>query len=316
MTIGIPKGLLYSKYHIFAQTFFEQIGAKIVVSPDTNKNILNLGIKYCIDEACLPIKVFHGHVSWLRDRCDYILVPRFMRIEKNKSICPMFCGLNEMISNSIPGLPCLIDDPIYCLEKSRLLKWSKKASKRIATKQTLLEFAFEAAIRKQSAYHSGINNTGYPYKIGLIGHTYNIHDTFINMNLVKKLNLLGIGVTTTEYVSKEDIETEVSELYKPPFWYFARQYYGAAVHLYKKQKIDGIVYVSAFSCGIDSVVIELIKHATGNFPFIVLKIDEHTGEIGFNTRIEAFADMLKRRSLFGNHSAPHGKYVSRSESII
>lgn len=29
---------------------------------------------------------------------------------------------------------------------------------------------------------------------------------------------------------------------------------------------------------------------------MVLKIDEHTGEAGVNTRIEAFVDMLERRN--------------------
>jgi predicted nucleotide-binding protein (sugar kinase/HSP70/actin superfamily) len=28
---------------------------------------------------------------------------------------------------------------------------------------------------------------------------------------------------------------------------------------------------------------------------MVLKLDEHTGEAGFDTRLDAFSDMLKRR---------------------
>ena len=42
-------------------------------------------------------------------------------------------------------------------------------------------------------------------------------------------------------------------------------------------------------------VIELVKNRLSDFPFLILKIDEHTGEAGFNTRIEAFVDMLERR---------------------
>ncbi|EPS51229.1 hypothetical protein CFSAN002368_13443 [Clostridium botulinum A1 str. CFSAN002368] len=35
-----------------------------------------------MDEACLPIKIFHGHVSSIKDECDIILLPRMMQIEK------------------------------------------------------------------------------------------------------------------------------------------------------------------------------------------------------------------------------------------
>ncbi len=56
-----------------------------------------------------------------------------------------------------------------------------------------------------------------------------------------------------------------------------------------------MVHISSFACGIDSVVTELIKDKIEDFPYMILKIDEQTGEAGFDTRIEAFTDMLSRR---------------------
>lgn len=81
MKVGIPRGLLYCKYNIFF-IVFEELGAEIITSPKTNKNILNSGVKLSVDEACLPIKIFHGHVSSIKDECDIILLPRIMQIEK------------------------------------------------------------------------------------------------------------------------------------------------------------------------------------------------------------------------------------------
>jgi len=57
MRIGIPKGLLYCKYHPFFETFFSALGAEIVTSGDTNKNIMDMGVKTCVDEACLPLNI-------------------------------------------------------------------------------------------------------------------------------------------------------------------------------------------------------------------------------------------------------------------
>lgn len=37
MKVGIPKGLLYCKYNIFFHSFFEELGAEIITSSNTNK---------------------------------------------------------------------------------------------------------------------------------------------------------------------------------------------------------------------------------------------------------------------------------------
>jgi len=309
MVVGIPKGLLYSKYHIFAESFFRYLDINVVTSPDTNKEILDNGVKACVDDACLPIKVFHGHVQWLRDKCDYLLMPRFMSLEKRKTLCPMFCGLVDMIKSSIVLLPMLIDFPVYSLERKLLLEWALKCSAMLAKDKKTIEKAFEYALKEQKTHRATFNDDGYTYRIALIGHSYNIHDAFINMNLIKKLHLLDISVVTTESVSGDDIKIYSHKLYKPPFWYFAREYYGAAVSLHNNNLIHGIIYVSAFSCGVDSVVIELIKQELGCFPFMVLKIDEHTGEAALDTRIEAYADMLKRRLQNGYHRPAHGQHI-------
>ncbi len=316
MTVGIPKGLLYSKYHVFAESFFRALGTNVVTSPDTNKVILNEGVQHCVDDACLPIKIHHGHVQWLKDKCDYLLMPRFMSLEKRKSLCPMFCGLVEMVKSSVDGLPPLIDSPIYSLDKKRLLEWALLSGSIFSRDKKAIAHAFEYALDMQRRHPTVLNDEGYTQRIGLIGHAYNIHDAFVNMNLVKKLHAMGIGVVTTESVSRIDIDIQTRRLYKPPFWYFAREYFGAAVSLCKNRLVDGFIFVSAFSCGVDSVVIELIMQETDSFPFMVLKVDEHTGEAAIDTRIEAFGDMLKRRVQNDNHCSADGKHMPCRQGVF
>jgi predicted nucleotide-binding protein (sugar kinase/HSP70/actin superfamily) len=92
----------------------------------------------------------------------------------------------------------------------------------------------------------------------------------------------------------ELIDSRVKTLYKRPFWTFARNTYGFTVESSLEKKVNGIIYISSFACGIDSVIVELIKDKIGDFPFMILKVDEHTGEAGLETRVEAFVDMLER----------------------
>ena len=70
-----------------------------------------------------------------------------------------------------------------------------------------------------------------------------------------------------------------------------------ALDSFVSRKVDGIIALSAFGCGPDSIMVERISRAARKFnkPVLNLSIDEQTGEAGFITRIEAFTDMLFRK---------------------
>lgn len=306
MRVGIPKGLLYYKYHPFLITFFEELGAEVVTSEDTNKSILDLGVKYCVDEACLPVKIFHGHVASIKDKCDLLVVPRIMKLNKNEFICPKFCGLPEMVLYSLVNMPPAIAEPIYADSKNNLFQWTKQAGRKVTKDSFKIRYAFKKAYDTQLNHLTGIKDDLYDMKIALVGHPYNLYDNFTNMNLVSKLNNLGFSVETMEFTEDFLINLEINNLFKRPFWTFARENYGFAVNAAKETRFDGIIYISSFNCGIDSVIIELIKDKIGSFPFMTLKVDEHTGEAGIDTRIEAFTDMLERRAQNDSNIPTHG----------
>ena len=85
--IGIPKAFLYYRYSILWKKFFELLGIKVIISPETNKEIIERGKELSIDEACLSSKIYFGHVSYLVDKCDYLLVPRVSDYGKGNKVC-------------------------------------------------------------------------------------------------------------------------------------------------------------------------------------------------------------------------------------
>ena len=91
---------------------------------------------------------------------------------------------------------------------------------------------------------------------------------------------------------------------------------GAAGHYLKSDLIDGLITITAFGCGPDSLMIEDIKRKSKNFnkPLLNLTIDEHTGEAGFVTRLEAFCDMLFRKKRTLNKGTKEEKEFSYSSS--
>jgi len=195
--------LLYDQYHPFFTRFFSELGVELAVSPPTNKAILDAGVQCCVDEACLPVKVFHGHVCHLKDKCDLLFIPRIMRLFRSEYICPKFCGLPEMVLNSISGLPETITEPFYADSMAGLRKWALRTGSRITRDRRRIMAALEAAMNEQSGHKTGYDDQGYPIRVALAGHPYNLYDTFINMNVRKKLNRLGIGVVTEESMERK-----------------------------------------------------------------------------------------------------------------
>lgn len=294
MRLGIPKGLLYYKYHDFGEVFFSELGAEIVTSENTCRKTLDMGALNCVDEACLPIKVFHGHIGLLQEKCDYVLVPRFMSIYKHEYICPKFCGLPEMIKSSYKNLKIIDTGPIYADSSESLYKWCREAARPFTKDENKIQYAYAQGMKAYKQNKTVVHKSDSKLRVALIGHPYNIYDNYLNMNIVLKLQKLGFGVITEDDIGEEITNRFSNELFKRPFWTFARRNYGTAVYLATNKQVDGIIYISSFACGIDSVVIELIKNRLNDFPVMVLKLDEQTGEAGFNTRLEAFGDMMKR----------------------
>jgi predicted nucleotide-binding protein (sugar kinase/HSP70/actin superfamily) len=333
--IGIPRSLFYYRFISFWEKFFAELGAEVVVSEQTNKRILDDGVKACVDEACLPIKLFYGHVISLKDRVDYILVPRFTSISKKEYICPEFGGLPDMIRHTLKDLPPLIDTEVNMRNSKRGgLKAAVQTGAMLGADRHTAVRAYKAALEQLfgdsshvSAKLSGdsshifaesqkVENCPHcqkgekrPHRIAVIGHPYNIYDRYISMDLLRKLAKYGIEVRTIEMVGEAEINAQAAMLEKPMFWNYGRMAYGAALHMAEAGMIEGFICVASFGCGIDSFVNDLIERSIRkkyNIPFITMTIDEHSGEAGFNTRLEAFVDMLRWRNRNEDHISAFG----------
>jgi predicted nucleotide-binding protein (sugar kinase/HSP70/actin superfamily) len=71
----------------------------------------------------------------------------------------------------------------------------------------------------------------------------------------------------------------------------------SAIYYSKKREVDGIIYLTPFSCSSDSLVTEYMLEHKKDKPFMTVTVDEHSGDAGLITRIEAFIDMIERKKL-------------------
>lgn len=328
--IGIPYALYFYEYYPLWRDFLTRLGAEVVLSKPTNKTILDLGIRSALSEICLPVKVFYGHVLSLANQVDYILIPRMVCIEKGAHFCPKIIGLPDMVKASLSSL-CPMINPIIDIRKP-YGTWQDslfQVGKLLTENSQIIYKAFSASwddFQKNYVTHlldpkvlkpgpfplnSGaisLKQDEIPINIAVVGHNYLINDPYLNLNLREKLKSMQVNVLTPEMVEPHIIKKQLKKLYKPIFWSLSRKVVGAALY-YFENKVEGIIHLTSFECGEDSMVGELIHHQSQQYPEVAYTefvFDEHSGEAGINTRIEAFLDMVRRKKRYEIGFAPYG----------
>ncbi len=315
MKIGIPRSLLFFYYYPFWEELFKELGIKVVVSDQNNERIMNKGVKYSISEICVPMKVYVGQVLDLVEQgVDLVYVPRIVSIQKDVTICPKFLGLPDMIKYSLEGMENRVLTHKIEQESDDISNWkdyqifleifdiSKKELKRALKKASEKWQEYRAMHRKGFTSDQLLEDikrtpdTG-DLTIGVLGYVYNVYDKFVNMDLLGKLREMNVNIVTFEMIDDEVIQREVDQFAprKKMFWEFSNKLLGAGYHFLKSDEIDGVIHVTAFGCGPDSILgpfldIDSDKYDT---PFMTLRIDEQTGESHLLTRVEAFVDLLR-----------------------
>ncbi|MDK2822569.1 MAG: hypothetical protein PWQ67_1365 [Clostridia bacterium] len=313
LRIGIPRALNYYKYFSLWKTFFENLGAKVIFSPPTNRAILDQGAKYVVDEACLPVKVYFGHINYLKDKVDYIFAPRLVSVEKKEFSCPKFMGIPDMLVTNIDNLPEVIGPTIDLTKRdNNLWKIIWEVGNIFSKNPGKIAMSWFKGVSDFKKFNQVWLNKSIPREfkithldkdpgrlnIAVIGHEYILYDGYLSMNLLEKLAKLNVSVFTSEMIHPKMVNKEVSILPKRIFWNFAKNLLGSAFYFSKQAEISGFINISSFGCGPDAMTSSMIYHhlkTKNNKPILNLTIDEHTGEAGINTRIEAFYDLLKRR---------------------
>lgn len=313
--IGIPRALLFYEYSPLWITFFQRLGAKVIVSPATNKKILDEAIESSVDEACLPVKLYHGHVLAIKSQVDYIFIPRIMSI-RGEPICPKFSGLPEMIKYSLNDLPPIIEVDINWHQDFRTTLY--EVGKHFSKDRGKIMNAYQGAYVKYKEYEKKVQRGFLPaappdlkskQKVMILGHSYNLYDSYINMQTQEKIKAGGIEVLTSEMLTGKTIAYYARNYKGKTQGAFAKKLIGVTEYLLANGNVDGIIYLSAFGCGIDSVVgniVERMIRRKSSIPFMFLNLDEHTGEGGINTRIEAFIDLIKWRDINENNVSSYG----------
>lgn len=315
-TIGIPCGLLFYRYGELWTTFFEELGRTVIVSQETDRALVEAGELVSVDECCLASKAYMGHVESLIDRCDALFVPCYASCNPRAGFCTKFQSATDLVANTFSEragcvLSVLVEDASnkkkaraaylnLALDLGATPAEARHAWKKAVRAQEDADARRAAAqaetLRLLKEYRTVVAQDPtaqepQPLAILLVAHPYISHDRYLSSTVTDALERMGATVLYAD-------ETDHAKTYKASFdfsetlpWVINRELIGSILTL--QNDIDGIVLVSAFPCGPDSMTDDAIMRCIQGTPILNLMIDAQSGTAGVETRIESFVDILR-----------------------
>lgn len=274
--------------------FFKNLEVDVVVSPKTTKKMIELGMKNAPDEMCLSMKNYLGHVSYLANYCDYLLIPRIDNYYTYNQTCTNFLAARDIINGNFDIE--VLDYNIDLNNNDTLKKGLFKIAKELGYKVSKISDAYKKAVKKYNNNMKALVNRNInklnsdKKKILLISHSYNTNDELIGKPVIKLLEKEGINIIYSDLFDKSMCRNLSKNVSKELYWKYSREAIGAYEMV--KNRIDGVVFLSTFPCGLDSLVNELLILKMDK-PHLNIIIDDYSADNGLETRIESFADIIK-----------------------
>ena len=301
--VGINRSLTVSTLLPLYSKFFAELGYEVVL-PDEVKDE---GVQKQSAAFCHPVELSHGYIYDLLNNyeTDYIFLPhvRGLYVENGADesmLCPMAQGEPFYLSAAWPELkednvfsPTLDFKYGYASTANEFIEIAKKLG--FSRKEG--ERAYNKAVQNQRDFKDELKNMGKEVldfleenpeqkAVVLFGRPYNAFVSEANMGIPHKFASRGELILPYDMLPIEN--REVSE---KMYWSMGQMIMKGSNLVSEHPDLFG-AYITNFSCGPDSFLINYFRDENGSKPSLTLELDSHTADAGLNTRIEAFLDVV------------------------
>lgn len=293
--VGIPRVLNMYENYPFWFTFFTKLNYRVIISPESNRKIYEMGIESIPSESeCYPAKLAHGHIMWLiKQGIDFIFYPSipYERCEvpgaNNHYNCPIVASYSENIKNNVEELKdgnIRFENPFMSFENEEILsKRLVKVMKELAgisekeIKEAVHSAWAEQELKREDIKRKGEETIAYLVETGrkgivLAGRPYHI-DPEINHGIPELINSYGVAVLT------EDAVSHLGKVDRPLVavdqWMYHSRLYAAASYAKTIPNLE-LIQLNSFGCGLDAVTTDMVNDilTKSGKVYTVLKIDE------------------------------------------
>ncbi len=330
-TVGIPRVLNMYENYPFWFTFFTKLGYKVVLSPNSNRKIYELGIESIPSESeCYPAKLAHGHVEWLiNQKVDFIFYPAlfYERDEfheaNNHYNCPIVTSYSENIKNNVEKIgrgDVVFRNPFMSfndlktvttaltrefkeLPVTEVINAAEAAWKELAKARQDMRDKGEEVLRYMEENHKrGIVLAGRPYHI----------DSEINHGIPELINSYGIAVLTEDSVSH--LASPERPLIVSDQWMYHSRLYAAASFVKTRDDLD-LIQLNSFGCGLDAVTTDQVNDILSGSDkiYTCLKIDEVNNLGAARIRIRSLLSALRAKEQKNKTRTIHSSAIDKKE---
>ena len=294
-TVGIPRVLNFYENYPFWATFFKALKFRVVLSPQSTRDIYEMGIESIPSESeCYPAKLAHGHIAWLiKQNVDWIFYPciPYERNEfpdaNNHYNCPIVTSYAENIKNNVDEITsgsvrflnpfltfadktvlsdklCEVFGTEFSIPAEEVASATTAAWAELIRVRNIMRKKGEQTLR-------WLEKTG-KHGIVLAGRPYHV-DPEINHGIPELINSYGIAVLTEDSISHlGNVERPLIVMDQ---WMFHSRLYAAANYVKKTDNLD-LIQLNSFGCGLDAVTTDCVSDIltkSGKI-YTCLKIDE------------------------------------------
>ena len=315
-TVGIPRVLNMYENYPFWFTFFTKLGFRVVLSPESSRDIYELGIESIPSESeCYPAKLAHGHVQWLINQgIQFIFYPCIPYERKefedanNHYNCPIVTSYAENIKNNVEDLRTKQIDfknPFLSFESPEVLipRLYEELGAQFSLSRKDIAEAVHAAWEEMQNLHKDIQKKGQEVLrwmddnnrrgIVLAGRPYHV-DPEINHGIPELITSYGIAVLTEDSISH--LNPVERPLIVMDQWMYHSRLYAAANYVKMRENLD-LIQLNSFGCGLDAVTTDAVGDILSNSGkiYTCLKIDEVNNLGAARIRIRSLISAVKVR---------------------
>jgi predicted CoA-substrate-specific enzyme activase len=292
--IGIPKALTTHSLFPLYSTFFAGVGMQVILS-----DVDPAGELKSQSGFCFPAQIAHGAVLDLaRKGVDRVFVPHVVRMPcgegKDSYLCPITQAGPYFLGKAFPDVRFITTEIDFSEGYDASDALVDLAAREFGIPEARAREAYRAAVDAQLEAERAMRAMGRRAlqkavaqgepAIILVGRSYNAFSPQASQSVGKKLASMGVTAVPCDCLEPATPG--------PTPWKFANMILNAA-SLAKRHSNLFLLYVSNFSCTLDSFTQAQLCSELGSKPYLMLEIDSHTADAGVQTRLEAFLDIIR-----------------------
>ena len=300
--LGLLRASLNLEFLPFWAAFLRELGYQPLISEPTTPSLLSRSMVGLPAEVCLPIKAAAAQAQALLSAgAEKLFAPALLECPAREEAeashtCFYTQQLPDMLRVAFPGriIPAQfalrdgilgLVEPVLALAEAlgRSLDQVRRAM--VQARAAQARFTAARARLGRQALAAPFDRAAV-----VLGRPYNTHDPFLNLALARQIERLGLPAIPWDLLPLHEVQLDPRWETVP--WYYNREQL-RAIELIRRDPRLFPILVSSYGCGPDGFTVKHVEELLAGCPRLLLEFDEHRGEAGLVTRLEAFADEIE-----------------------